>query len=222
MAHAAGSRWGVDGWLFWREGRGSLSPAGVDRLASYGASQAGLVARYFIGQSRSAFVFARASKALDTGGETDLAVGGGIRPISSVPVVALTEMRGTHLQGSWHVRPAVTLVTELPPLSISEKTSLEAYAQAGYVGGDFATPFADGQIRLERKLGNFGGAELRVGAGTWGGAQEGAARLDLGPTASLHFDLDEVPVRLTADYRLRAAGDAEPGSGFALTLSSAF
>ncbi|MHA6334462.1 hypothetical protein ACXYL9_12345 [Qipengyuania sp. CAU 1752] len=222
VAQTAAPRWGVDGWLFWREGGGSLVPASADRPASYGASQAGLVARYFVGQSRSTFLFARASKALDTGGETDWALGGGTRPISSVPVVALTELRATHRQGNWHLRPAVTLVTELPPLSISEKVNLEAYVQAGYVGGDFPTPFADGQLRVERRLGDFSGAKLRVGAGAWGGAQEGAARFDLGPTASLHFDLGKMPVRLSADYRLRTAGNAEPSSGFALTLSSGF
>ncbi len=68
----------------------------------------------------------------------------------------------------------------------------------------------------------MGDFDLRAGAGAWGGAQEDAARLDIGPSASVSFQLGEGRGRLAADYRIRVAGDAEPSSGPALTLSAGF
>ena len=91
-----------------------------------------------------------------------------------------------------------------------------------YVGGSFATAFVDGQGRVERPLGRFGEAEVSAGAGAWGGAQKGAARLDIGPTAAVTFRLGEARGRLAADYRFRLAGNAEPRSGPALTVSAGF
>ena len=149
-------------------------------------------------------------------------MGAGVKPFSRLPVALYGEARATELNGSWSLKPAAYAVTELPPLLITEKFGAEAYAQAGYVGGDFSTPFVDGQVKVERRMATVKGVDLHLGAGTWGGAQKGAARLDIGPTASARFLIDEVPVRLTADYRVRVAGDAKPDSGLAITLSSGF
>ena len=94
-------------------------------------------------------------------------------------------------------------------------------------GGDFATAFADGQLVADRALANFDltrskRAGIRLGAGVWGGAQKGSERLDIGPSANILVPVADAPVRLSLDYRIRAAGDAEPGSGVALTLSTGF
>src|SRR5690606_21417691 len=98
----------------------------------------------------------------------------------------------------------------------------ELYLQGGYVGGEFATAFVDGQARIERPLGRLGETELTAGAGAWGGAQKGAARLDIGPSAALTFRLGDGRGRVAADYRFRVVGEAEPASGPALTLSAGF
>jgi len=98
----------------------------------------------------------------------------------------------------------------------------EAYVQAGYVGGRFATAFVDGQARAERRVARLGEAEITAGTGAWGGAQKGAGRLDIGPTAAVSFRLGEARGRVAADYRFRVAGEAEPKSGPALTLSAGF
>jgi len=98
----------------------------------------------------------------------------------------------------------------------------EAYVQGGYVGGRFATAFVDGQGRVERTVARIGETEVTAGAGAWGGAQKGAARLDIGPSAAVSFRLGEARGRVAADYRVRVAGDAEPRSGPALTLSAGF
>jgi hypothetical protein len=119
-------------------------------------------------------------------------------------------------------RPAAFAVTELPPIALPFGTRGEAYIEGGYVGGHFATAFVDGQARVDRPLLDVPGAQLRIGAGAWGGAQEGAARLDVGPSASVAFRLGAAYGRLAADYRFRVAGDAGPSSGPALTVSAGF
>ena len=120
-----------------------------------------------------------------------------------------------------------TLLGELAPLDLPLGTRLEAYAQAGWVGGRDATLFADGQASLTREVDLVAKAtgdamHLSLGAGAWGGAQDGAHRLDLGPTMRLDVKLGEVPARVSLDWRERVEGDAAPGSGAAVTLSTRF
>ena len=84
-----------------------------------------------------------------------------------------------------HVRPAALVTTELPETELPMKLRGSFYGQAGYVGGDFATAFADGQIKLDRKVAGFDLGTVHAGAGAWGGIQTGAGRIDVGPTASV-------------------------------------
>lgn len=207
-----------------REGSSATGLAAVGGPSAYGASQSGAMLRYRLGDGRadSPLLFARASRALVDGGETELGLGLGWRPLASLPIAAYADLRVTDGQGGRLVRPAAYLVTEFAPWRIDERIEAEAYLQAGYVAGDFATPFVDGQARIERRMARFGDAELRLGPASWGGAQDGAARLDLGPSASLRFAIRDVPVRLSVDYRFRVAGEAEPGSGAAVTIVSGF
>ena len=115
------------------------------------------------------------------------------------------------------------LITEIRPVDLPAQTRGEFYAQAGYVGGRFATPFVDGQLRIDREAVRVGDAVLRAGGATWGGAQKGASRLDIGPTASVTVAIGEsAAARVAVDWRFRVAGDARPGSGPALTLSAGF
>jgi hypothetical protein len=135
-----------------------------------------------------------------------------LRKDSAAPLVAGSE-----------VRPAAFAVTELPPARLPLGFRAELYAQAGYVGGRFATAFADGQVRVDRQVVPIGeNAELRVGGAVSGGAQKHAERLDVGPSAAVSFRLGEANSRLALDYRFRVAGDAEPRSGPALTFSAGF
>jgi hypothetical protein len=99
----------------------------------------------------------------------------------------------------------------------------EIYGQAGWVGGNGATAFVDGQMRLERSIAKLGGAELSAGGGLWGGAQKGASRLDAGPTARITLHpTEQSTLRVAADWRFRIAGNAAPQSGPAITLSAGF
>lgn len=113
--------------------------------------------------------------------------------------------------------------TQVRPIDLPMETRAEFYAQAGYVGGKFKTGFADGQLRIDRRVAEFGKGELRAGGGSWAGAQKGAARIDVGPTATLGIPIgDAASARVAVDWRFRVEGDARPDSGPAVTLSAGF
>ncbi len=217
------NRWSLDGWLFWRPSS-TQAPTAGPLPASYGGSQAGAVLRYQLASSsqRRPSAYIRATTALSGGRDSDLAAGLSARVFPKVPVSTHAEMRVSRSANRTEYHPAAFMVTEIPPLEAPFGVRVSTYAQAGYVGGDFATPFVDGQAKIDREVVNFDLAKIRVGAGTWGGAQKGAARLDIGPTASIDVSIGEVPARVSMDYRHRVAGDAVPQSGLAITLSTGF
>lgn len=221
-ARSAERRWSADAWALVRGG-GGTGAAGPG-VATYGASQVGAVLRYRLapGDAHRATAYLRASAALNGSGERETALGLAVRPVASLPVVVAAEGRIGRFADRTLARPAVMAVTELPPVMLPAGTRAEFYAQAGYVGGAGATPFADGQVRLDRRIVAAGDVELRAGAGAWGGAQRGAARLDAGPTATLGIAKGPAAARVGLDWRFRLAGSAEPASGPALTVSAGF
>lgn len=223
-------RWSADGWLLWREGGNgfNLPGAGLPGASlpsgAYGSSQAGFVVRYrlFPDSALRPTLYLRASSGLYHPRGEEAAAGLEIRPLPRVPVSAMAEARVTRTMTGQEVRPAVALVTELPPARLPLGLRGEAYAQAGWVGGKDHTPFIDGQVRIDAPVAKAGKLELRIGAGAWGGAQRGAERIDVGPSASLDLPVGAGRTRLSADYRFRVAGDAAPGSGAAITFSAGF
>lgn len=222
-ASALPSRWSGDGWLLLRRGGGAPALAAIG--GSYGASQAGVVLRYRLDRTspHRPSLYLRASGALDGSREQEAALGLAARPITRLPVLAMAEARATRTPAGTRVRPAAALVTELPTATLPLGLRAEAYGQAGWVGGTGATAFADGQLRLEKPLARFAGADLSAGGGLWGGAQKGASRLDAGPSARLTLHpTRQSTVRVAADWRFRVAGKAAPQSGPAITLSAGF
>lgn len=216
-------RWSADGWLLWRRdgagpGVGGFAPS------TYGASQAGAVMRYRLAPSSEhrPALYLRATSALEAPRGEEAALGLSARPIPGVPVIALAELRATRFQTGTKLRPAAALVSEFPPVNLPLKARAEAYVQAGYVGGNGATAFVDGQLKVDRPVLRIGQSELRVGGGVWGGAQEGASRLDAGPSATLGLPLGKANARLAMDWRFRLTGNAAPKSGPAITLSAGF
>ena len=73
-----------------------------------------------------------------------------------------------------------------------------------------------------RPLAEIGGAPLTVGAGSWAGGQRGAQRVDLGPTIAARVDTGPAALLIQLDWRLRAAGSAQPKDGVTLTVSTGF
>lgn len=223
----AARRWSADGWILWRRG-GSGPGAGTASSglapASYGASQAGAVIRYRLdpGSAHHPTLYLRASTALHQPRDEEVAAGFAVRPLAGIPVIATAELRATRLVGGESLRPALALVSEFPPLKLPLGARAEAYGQAGFVGGKGATAFVDGQLRIDRPVLRLGRAELRAGGGAWGGAQEGASRVDVGPSATLGLPLGSGGARVAVDWRFRVAGNAAPASGPAITLSAGF
>lgn len=220
----APSRWSGDAWLLVRRGGAERSTAGF-APATYGASQAGAVIRYRLdpASERRPSAYLRGSAALDGFREEEVALGLSARPIAGFPIVAAVEARVNRQAAGTRVRPAAFAYTELPAVKLPLGAHAEIYGQAGYVGGNFATAFADGQVRADRKVVRLGDAELRTGGGIWGGAQKGASRLDVGPSATLSLPIgNSAGARIEADWRFRVSGNAAPSSGPTLTLSAGF
>lgn len=216
-------RWSADSWLFLRSADRQIARAGAT-FGIYGASQAGTVLRYRL-RPDSAIdpkAYVRIVQSLAAPSQSDAALGLSVRPFAEIPVAAMAELRATRIQGATELRPALLAVTEISPLELPLGTRMSAYGQAGYVGGKFATAFADGHAVVDRAVTQFDLAELRAGAGVWGGAQQGVHRVDLGPTVQARMRLADVPVTIGVDYRHRVEGNAEPQSGMALTVSTSF
>ncbi|GGD57581.1 hypothetical protein GCM10011411_17030 [Aurantiacibacter arachoides] len=144
------------------------------------------------------------------------------RPLAVLPVRLHAEGRVFDGTGGAEIRAAAFAVTELPVAPLPGGFNGEVYAAAGYVAGDFATPFVDGQVRVTRTITQAGSFRLEAGGGSWGGAQRGTGRVDVGPTVAASFPIGSVNARLSADYRIRIAGNAEPADGPAITLSAGF
>jgi hypothetical protein len=218
------NRWAIDSWVLWRRGSNG-APFGGLLTPSYGASQAGAVLRFRLapGSSLRPAIYLRTTAALNGSDEREAALGLSLRPLSLLPISLLGEARYTTAPGGHALRPAVLVVTGLPPVALPLGLRGEAYGQAGYVGGRFATGFADGQLRLDHRVVELGKADVRFGGGAWGGIQKGASRVDAGPTLTVGQPLGgPASIRLGADWRFRVAGKAAPGSGPAVTLSAGF
>lgn len=213
-APASASRWSFAAWSFLRAGD-SAPLAGGGRL---GGSQAGLRFAYRLNRDRARplAVAARLTSALRRPAAAEAALGLDWQPWSGVPVHLVAERRQ---RLGRHGRSAFGLTVHggvgdapLGPLRV------DAYAQAGIVGVRSRDRFGDGALLVSLPL----GGRARLGAGAWAAAQPGAARLDLGPQASLRLPLAGRNVTVAADWRQRVAGDAHPGSGPTLTLATDF
>lgn len=221
---AAEGRWSLDAWTLWRQGSGGALVS-QGRVPSYGASQAGALLAYRLAPAnrRDSRAYLRLYHALIDGGEGELAMGLSARPVPALPVRAFAELRATSFgDGSTRLRPAVLAATELAPQKLPAALRGELYLQGGYVGGKGHTAFADGQLHVLRDVKQFDLARISVGGAAWGGAQKGAHRLDLGPTLQADLALGKAPARLSIDWRERVAGNADPDSGVAITLSTRF
>ena len=227
FASGTAHRWSMDAWALWRENDNSPLLSG---RPSYGRSQVGTVVRFALVPSsgHAPQVFLRASAALTGAREEEGAIGVSARPLPFVPIRLAGEARlrsdarGSGTGPGTGTRLAAFAVSEFPPLALPGGTTGEVYVQGGYVTGRDATGFVDGQARITRDIMVGERFRLSAGGGVWGGAQDGAGRLDIGPTASLSFGAGGVFARISADYRFRVRGAAQPASGPALTISAGF
>jgi hypothetical protein len=184
-----------------------------------GGSQAGIRARYNIGSGLA--VAARLSGPLRSSFGKEAAVGLDWRPIGRLPLT-LTIERRAGLDRAGRDAFAAGVFGGFDAVRIPGRVRLDGYAQAGLVGLKRRDAYVDGAIRAERPLIAAGRLSLGAGAGLWGGAQPGAARLDVGPQLVARVPAGRGILRIGAEWRQRVAGHARPGSGAVLSLGADF
>lgn len=206
-------RWSGSAWLALRPGQGIGAAPAAGQL---GGSQYGVrVVRALDPRGRLAAVGRIAGPLRGRGAEA--ALGFEWRP-ADIPVrIAVEERFG--LDGI-HGGPGLGAVAGF----YRERAAfrLEAYGQAGAILRARLEPYADGALRLTRAITSGQGKALSVGIGSWGAAQRGVQRLDIGPTLVTSVPIGALQTRIALDWRQRIAGNARPGSGIALTLGSDF
>jgi hypothetical protein len=198
----------VSGWGIVREGGGSdLATGGV-----LGGSQIGARATYRVTQSLA--LSGRVSAPLKGDG-AELGVGIEWQPVAGVPVKLLAERRQA-IGDEGRSAFAVLAHGGVSGVKVAGAVTADAYVQAGVVGARERDMFVDGAAKVSLPVSN----EVSVGAGAWGAAQPGVSRLDVGPHVTL--TLPGAKVKVSAEFRVRIAGDAEPGTGPAITLATDF
>ena len=198
----------------WALLRGEPGPASLATGGTLGGSQAG--ARFAYNFSRELALSLRTSAPV--GGAQGGEVAAGIRlvPLRSLPL-AMTFERRQALGSGWGGRSGFAAFVEgcVYDRPMPWDFRLDGYAQAGVVGIRSRDWFADGGFTLTRPV--FG--QFSAGIGVWGGAQPGIYRVDTGPRLSMKVRNN---MRVHLDWRQRLVGNAQPGSGPAVTLAGDF
>lgn len=206
-------RWQIYAYSFWRNDA-DVRPLG---FSQYGGGQSGVIATYAIAPQLSLLL--RGTVAHDTVREREVAAGLRWSPPHFRNFTLTAERRVRNARNdafAFYVAGGKSAV----PLPL--KFRLDAYGQAGYVGGNDGGAFFDAQARASQDIASLGDMPLKFGGGIWAGGQVGVARLDIGPTFGTDIRLGAANIRIDADWRFRIAGDARPSSGPALTLSTSF
>ncbi len=208
----------IYGYIFWRlsaRDRPALAPA-----AQYGGSQSGVILTYnpFTRSQWTPAILIRASATPDWE-ERELAFGLRWNPDKHWPILVTAERR---FRGDAQDVYAVYLAGGLDALPVAQQWTLQAFGQAGYVSGSSGGEFYDAHVKLLYPVARLGATKIRAGAGAWAGGQKGASRVDVGPTVATEIDAGPANLLVQLDWRMRAAGNAEPKDGIALTLSTGF
>lgn len=228
----AAERLSLDVWGFGRPGGGVGAIVGQGQ---YGGSQAGAILRYMLGdgQVSAPMLFARATRSFSGPPQADIAFGASARPAADIPIRIAAEQR-LALDDNGFSRPSLYAVTEIARLPLPRGASLDVYGQAGAIGVSNPAYFFDLQLVAQKQVARNRGGTLSLGAGLWSGGQgpigddngasgvSAVARVDIGPRAAINFSIDEQTVHIAVDWRQRIAGNAAPGSGPAVTLSTRF
>jgi hypothetical protein len=215
-----GSKLSIYGYSFWRKGAGGSSVAAAT-AAQYGGSQSGVIATYRLSGANASGLFAMLRTAITPGkyAEQEVAAGLRWRPVNSVPVTLTAERR---VRRDGQDQFALYAAGSADSAPLAGGFSASGYAQAGVIPGRRTDLFFDAGMRADRPVIDLAGIDLAAGIGAWAGGQRGAARLDAGPAVRSNFDIAGVKLQITADWRFKIAGNASPGSGPAVTISTGF
>lgn len=214
------NRWSAAAWLFHRQG-GLQAPA-LSGSGQLGGSQAGVrIARRLDNAGRWE-VYGRATASGGDRLSAEGAIGVSFQPAAPIPVRLSAERRQRLTGPDGRNAFALFAVGGVSDRAVTDHIRVDGYAAAGVVGARRRDAFAEGWLRAGYRVADGDAVTVDIGAGSWGAAQPDASRLDIGPSASATFQTGRVRSRLSLDYRQRVMGDATPGSGLAVTLSSGF
>ncbi|UZK64999.1 hypothetical protein [Sphingomonas sp. M1-B02] len=207
-------RWSASAWFAARPGTGLGAAPGGGQI---GGSQAGVRIAWLLAPKARVSLFGRVVGPLSGKGR-EVAVGAEWQP-TRAPVRLVVEQR-FGLDGT-KGGPGLGVIAGYDT-AVATGFRLESYGQAGVIRRTRTEPYADGAARITRQIVETGGMRLAIGAGVWGAAQRDAARLDIGPSATLALPIAGQNFRFALDWRQRVAGDARPGSGPAFTVGVDF
>jgi hypothetical protein len=201
-------------WALLRGREGLIGrPDALATGGTLGGSQAGARLMYNFDR-RLALSLRTSSPVGGRGGE----VAGGVRvtPFRTLPLSLTAERRhAIGRLGGGRSAFALFLESGVYQAPVGWGFTLDAYTQAGVVGARRRDFFVDGGYSLTRPI--YG--PLSGGFGMWAGAQPGLYRIDAGPRLSYKVRGN---MRVHLDWRQRLVGNAEPGSGPAVTLAADF
>ncbi|NJM50856.1 MAG: hypothetical protein HC843_08215 [Sphingomonadales bacterium] len=201
----------------------------------YGGSQSGLVATYQLGKTSQWSLFGRMAATPSRKGDRgdrEAAAGLRWRPAANIPVTLSAEYR---FRG--HSADAVSFYAagSAENKKLPAGLRLGGYGQFGYVqafdgGKEDSAAFFDASLRMDRPVFTGQTWNAAIGAGAWAGGQygrqhggpRGEQRLDIGPSIRFDGEMTGLPLHIDADWRFRVGGDARPGNGPTLTLSTGF
>ena len=209
-------------YSFWRQGD---TARGVLGNGQYGGSQSALLMAIpllefskEVGVSRFALI-GRASVSPNDLREREWAAGLLWRPSAAFPAQLSLERR---------FRPdrpdavAAFVSGGHDGTSLPLGFALDGYGQAGFVTGKVGGGFADAQLHVMKNMASHGHSKLATGAGAWAGGQRDTMRVDIGPSVRANLQAGATSLRLDASWRFRIMGNARPGDGPAVTLSTSF
>jgi hypothetical protein len=221
LENSRGRSWSptLSGWAIIRSSQGSPPLATNGQL---GASQAGFRVQQPLLRPDDALQIAanlRVSTPIGQSLGKEAGLGVALQRRGRVPIELIIERRIGLDRGGRNAF-ALIAVAGVDDIELAKNTYLSGYGQSGVVGLRANDGFADGAIRIDRAIDRS--KRWRVGAGLWGSAQPGVARLDVGPIVALRQRIGTANARIALEYRWRVEGDARPGSGPALSIGTDF
>ena len=205
-------------WLLTRRGinTGLTSP-------SLGASQWGgraLLPVASIGPQATLSASLRASAPLRGRGD-EVGVGLSLKATRFLPIEMIAERRfavSKREKDRW----SLLMTSGFDEKRVTRSISVDGYGQAGIVGSKRRELFAGGSLSVRHDLSTSPALRTSLGVGLWGDAQKGASRVDIGPELVAKTTLGVLPIKVAAQWRFRALGNAQPSSGPALVLAGDF
>lgn len=221
-------RWSASAYSLSREG--TADPLAASPVLGGGQAGASVLFTPDPPARRPVSALARVASAAGPDGRLDpgtaeAAIGLRWQPLAGVPVALDVERRfalGALARNAWAAR--ISGGTGGRARAAGTPLVWDAWGEGGIVGEKRLDVYGGAQARAAAPLVSLGNLSLDAGGGVWAAGQRtgdvATGRLDIGPSARIA--MRPWPFAAQLDYRVRVAGDAEPGSGLALTVSGSF